>query len=100
MTWGFADVPGAFPVHGKTVVPNDLIVLEWEASEGGCDTRIEMAFEPLDGASTLVRITESGWQETPAGLENSFGNCVGWSQMLCCLKAYLEYGINLRQVVY
>ena len=27
----------------------------------------------------------------------SYDNCYGWTQMLCALKAYLEYGINLRQ---
>lgn len=100
VTWDFADFPGAFPVHVRTVVPNERIVLEWAAADGGYDTRVEMEFEALDEQSTLVRITESGWQETPQGLESSYGNCMGWSQMLCCLKAYLEYGINLRQGMY
>ena len=29
--WEFADHPGAFPVHVKKVVPDELIVFEWEA---------------------------------------------------------------------
>ena len=27
-------------------------------------------------------------------------NCEGWSQMLACMKAYVEYGINLRDGYY
>ncbi|ALO24786.1 hypothetical protein LEP1GSC137_2235 [Leptospira borgpetersenii str. Noumea 25] len=27
----------------------------------------------------------------------SYMNCQGWMNMSCCLKAYLEYGINLRK---
>lgn len=29
-----------------------------------------------------------------------YGNCMGWSQMLLCLKVYLEYGKNLREFLY
>jgi len=44
-----------------------------------------------------VTITEEGWHETEGGLRASYGNCQGWMQMLCAMKAYLEYGINLRE---
>ena len=56
-----------------------------------------MTFERLDANTTIVRIAESGWRENPKGLESSYGNCFGWTQMLCCLKGHLEYNINLRQ---
>ena len=97
VTWDFADHPGAFPVHVKRVVPNELIVLEWKASDGEYNTLVEMKFEPLDQGSTLVRISESGWKENQKGLESSYRNCQGWMHMSCCLKAYIEYGINLRK---
>ena len=32
-----------------------------------------------------------------AASKASYGNCQGWMQMLCALKAYLEHGINLRE---
>ncbi|MBE8398177.1 ATPase, partial [Leptospira borgpetersenii serovar Hardjo-bovis] len=32
-----------------------------------------------------------------AALDGSYMNCQGWMNMSCCLKAYLEYGINLRK---
>lgn len=43
-----------------------------------------------------MRISESGWKQTPAGLKNTYGNCMGWTQVLCCLKVFVEQGKNLR----
>ena len=97
VTWDFADFPGAFPVHVREVVPNRLIVLQWKAADGEYDTTVRMEFEALDERSTLIRISESGWKETQKGLESSYGNCMGWTQMLCCLKVYAEQGKNLRE---
>ncbi|ATB29469.1 SRPBCC domain-containing protein [Melittangium boletus] len=96
--WAFSEpaVP-PFPVQVRQVVTNELIVLTWGGGEDEADTRVEMRFTPVDAHSTLVSISESGWKETPKGLELSYGNCGGWMHMVCCLKAYLEYGINLRK---
>ncbi len=101
--WEFADFPGGFPVRCIEVIPNELIVFEWPAESSSNAlgdaprTRVEMRFEELKPGSTLVRIVESGWKETEADLKRSYGNCEGWMNMGCCLKAYLEYGINLRK---
>lgn len=97
--WAFADNPGdeknKFPVQVKKVVMNELIVLGWEGAKG-LDTKIEMEFE-ADGDDTIVRISETGWRETQDDLNSSYLNCFGWSQMIFALKAYVEYGINLRK---
>jgi uncharacterized protein YndB with AHSA1/START domain len=97
VSWDFADFPGAFPVHVREVVPERLIVLQWQAADGDYDTTVRMEFEALDDRSTLIRISESGWKETQKGLDSSYGNCSGWMQMLCCLKVYAEQGKNLRE---
>jgi uncharacterized protein YndB with AHSA1/START domain len=94
--WSFVELPEEFPVKVRQVVRDERIVLEWEAQEGGYDTRVEMVFKPLDDGATMVQIRESGWQDTPKGVKSSYDNCGGWMHMACCLKAYLEYGINLR----
>jgi uncharacterized protein YndB with AHSA1/START domain len=94
--WSFLEAPEETPVKVRQVVKNERIVLEWAAAEGGYDTTVEMIFKPLDGGATMVQIRESGFQDTPKGTESSYGNCGGWMHMLCCLKGYLEYGINLR----
>lgn len=100
VTWNFAEVPGDVLVSVKKVVPDQLLILEWEAGEGSYNTRVEIGFESLDSKSTLIKISESGWKATQRGLNNSYDNCEGWTQMSCCLKAFLEYGINLRKRFY
>jgi len=97
VTWDFHDYPGAFPVHVRKVERDKLIVLNWKANDGDYQTEVRMQFEPIDDASTIVRISESGWEETQQGLNASYGNCMGWMQMISCLKVYLELGVNLRQ---
>lgn len=98
--WAFDDNPGddkiKFPVSVTKMVPNELIVLSWEGARG-LDTRIEMQFEADGPNDTIVRISETGWRETQADLDSSYLNCFGWGQMICALKAYTEYGINLRK---
>ena len=98
--WQFADYPGEVPVRVKEVVPNQLIAFEWDAAQGAGVCRVEMKFEAIDDGSTLVSISESGWPSTQKGLDLSYGNCMGWTAMTCFLKAYLEYGINLRKGAY
>jgi len=113
VTWDFHDFPGAFPVYVIEVVPDEQIVLEWDASEGEAPnveggepaaadyrTTVTMTFKPLDDGRTLVEIAEEGWRENQGALQASYGNCQGWSQMLCALKAWAEYGINLREGMY
>jgi uncharacterized protein YndB with AHSA1/START domain len=114
--WDFRDFPGAFPVEVIEVVPDDKIVFKWEANEGEppnlsdsegkvreakYQTTVTMTFTPIDDDTrTLVEIREEGWRETQAGLEASYGNCQGWSQMLCALKVWVEHGFNMREGMY
>jgi uncharacterized protein YndB with AHSA1/START domain len=100
VTWDFADFPGAFPVHVKKVIMNEQIILEWANNEGR-NNRVEMNFEALDPNSTLVKIRESGWSKMEQkSLDASYGNCMGWTQMLLCLKVYVEYDKNLREFLF
>lgn len=97
VTWSWHDYPGSYQVHVRECVKNERIVFEWATSSGDYDTRTEMTFESLNANETLVKITESGWKEDEQGLKDSYGNCYGWTQMACCLKAWVEHGINLRE---
>jgi uncharacterized protein YndB with AHSA1/START domain len=115
VTWDFHDYPGAFPVEVVEVVPDEKVVLRWDAAEGeqldaegrpdlanaGYKTSVTMTFSPIDdGERTLVEIREEGWRESQGALDASYGNCQGWTQMLCALKAWLEHRINLRDGMY
>jgi uncharacterized protein YndB with AHSA1/START domain len=111
--WDFHDFPGGFPVEVMAVEPNHRIVLSWEVNEEPSrhegsmakapppySTTVTMEFDEFEPGRTLVSIAEEGWHETQAGLKASYGNCQGWSQMLCALKVWLEHGINLRDGMY
>jgi uncharacterized protein YndB with AHSA1/START domain len=114
VTWDFHDYPGAFPVEVTEVVPDQRIVLQWDAADGdqldaegrpevtgaGYRTTVTMTFKALDDGRTLVEIAEEGWRENQGALEASYGNCQGWTGMLLALKAWLEHGINLREGLY
>lgn len=97
--WAFHEFPGEHPVQVVEVETNKRIIFKWEsdAGEGEPLTTVTMRFEALEGGRTLLSIAEEGWPETPGGLKTSYGNCMGWTQMLCALKAWLEYGINIRE---
>jgi uncharacterized protein YndB with AHSA1/START domain len=111
VNWRFADCDCDAPVKVSKVVPNQLIAFSWEASDAELnpqtqkfeiialkyDTHVEVRFEALDASNTLVSISEGTWHENEQGLKSSYGNCMGWTNMLGCLKAYVEYGINLRK---
>ena len=106
VTWDFHDFPGAFPVEVVEVVPDEKIVLHWGAADGtpdqggSYDTTVTMTFAALEDGRTLVTIGESGWRDTVAAQTAAFGNCEGWTGMLCALKVYIEHGINLREGFY
>ena len=101
VTWDFADFPGAFPVEVVDVVPNSLIVLHWAANDGsGAHTEVTMRFSDCGDGATLLEIGETGWRESQAALDASYGNCMGWSQVICALKVWLEHGIRLRDGFY
>lgn len=113
VTWDFHDYPGAFPVQVIEVVPDQRIVLQWEAGDGeapnveggdmqnaGYQTTVTMTFKGLDDGRTLVEIAEEGWRQTQGALDASYGNCQGWTGMLLALKVWVEHGINLREGLY
>lgn len=108
VTWDFHDFPGAFPVTIVEVEQDKKIVLRWDGDEhvidpdaaGARQTTVTMEFEPVEGDRTLVKISEHGWKSSEAGLQASYGNCMGWTGMLAAMKAWMEYGINLREGFY
>ncbi len=103
VTWDFADFPGAFPVYVIDVEPDRRIVLRWEGADDGeatYETTVTIEFDELDDGRTLVTIAEEGWRDSDAGRKASYGNCEGWTGMLCAMKVWLEHGINLRDGFY
>jgi uncharacterized protein YndB with AHSA1/START domain len=94
--WSFAEAPEPFDVQVIEIVENERIVFEWPGV-GDYATRVWMTFNPLGGGNTMVQIAEGGWPADPEGERASYDNAGGWMHMMCCLKAFLEYDINLRE---
>ena len=104
VTWDFHDFPGAFPVKVVELEEPKRIVFQWgglpSTAEDGMNT-VRFDFESLeDSTRTKVTISEASWVATADGARAAFGNCEGWTGMLAAMKAWLEYGINLREGFY
>lgn len=73
---------------------NKRIHFTW-GSETDQETDVTILLREIDSTSTAVEITEAGFSEEDSELVNKLlGQKEGWLFMLCCLKAYLEHGIN------
>ena len=101
--WDFADFPGAFPVEVLEADGSTRIVVRWGgepyATVGAAHTDVTFEFQ-AEGDRTKVVISERAWRLNRAGAQGAFGNCMGWTGMLAAMKAWLEYGINLREGFY
>jgi hypothetical protein len=56
-----------------------------------------MTLKPMQDNTTFVSITEKTRDNDEKGIKWLNSNTEGWANFLACLKAYLEYGINLRK---
>ena len=92
--WEFADVGRSLSVDVKEVEQDRKIIFEWTASGG--KARVTILFEPTESNTTRVSINEAGWPMDQEGIQRALEQTAGWTDFLCCLKAYLQHGINLR----
>lgn len=95
LIWKFPEFDFECPVTVELVVPNKSIAYFWENS--GEKLWVEILLEERENNATLVSISEKSMPNNEMGLKWLSGNSFGWSNFLACLKAYLEYGINLRK---
>ena len=95
LIWKFPEFDMEVPVQVVKVEENSLISYYWENS--GIDLLVEMNLSTVGENFTLVKISEKSMENNEAGLKWLSGNSFGWSNFLACLKAYLEFGINLRK---
>ncbi len=93
--WKFPEFDLEFPVRGGRIKPGEYISFYWETD--GKELIVEIILTPGTGPSTVVEITEKSRENNEEGIKWLKGNTAGWANFLACLKAYLEYGINLRK---
>ena len=94
VTWEFNDVGAKVSLDVLEVEENRQIV--WESSALGPRIRTSIQFAPDGPNATVVVITEGKFSLTEGGVKRALGQNAGWTYTLCGLKAYVQYGINLR----
>lgn len=93
--WMFPEFEDDFPVDVGKITQDSYVSFHWEID--GEDLLVEMTLTPTENDDTVVKISEKSRANDDAGLRWLKGNTAGWANFLACLKAYLEYGINLRK---
>lgn len=94
--WTFPEFSDSFPVRVQKIKDAENVIFEWDGAEGST-TRVEILLKELGDSQTLVKITEGEMDADEKGIKWYGQNTEGWANFLACLKAYLEYGINLRK---
>ena len=95
LTWRFPEFDMEFPVRGGRIEKDNYISFFWDTD--GRELLVEMTLAAMPDNSTVVTITEKSMPPDEKGIKWLQGNSAGWANFLACLKAYLEYGINLRE---
>ena len=90
--WKFPEFADRFPVTDVKIETDRSVSFVWD--EG---TKVTIALEAFADKSTVVKVTTSGKEYNEANLKWVIGNTEGWANFLACMKAYLEYGIQLRR---
>lgn len=96
ITWKFPEFKEAFQIEVIQLIPNELIIFEWPGMQEQL-LQVRVSLEPIGDNSSIVRISEGEVKNNKTGLEWLARNTEGWANFLACLKAYLEFGINLRK---
>ena len=95
LVWRFPEFDVDVPVQVDRVEEGRYISFYWETD--GTRLLVEINLAPADNNTTVVKITEGKMEHSEAGIAWLKGNTEGWANFLACLKAFLEFGINLRK---
>jgi uncharacterized protein YndB with AHSA1/START domain len=92
LIWKFPEFPVEVPVKNIEIDINRSISFVWDK-----ETVVKIILEEQPDKSTVVKVTEDGKPYNEKNLKWAIENTEGWANFLACLKAYLEYGIQLRK---
>jgi len=90
--WKFPEFEDKFPIKKIEIENTSAISFVWDP-----ETIVKITLEKLPDDSTIVRVNENGKELNEANLKWALDNSGGWTNFLACMKAYLEYGIQLRK---
>ena len=95
LTWTWTDYEGEHEIKVGKIEKDKVVSFEWSGSGANCVVVITL--ETKGENKTLVKVTESEWPADYKGANQCMGQVEGWTHFLLCMKAYLEYGIDLRE---
>mgnify|MGYP001823882683 CR=1 FL=1 len=90
--WKFPEFADRFPVNEIKIEPNRSISFVWDPN-----TIVTITLEKSTDNSTIIEVNENGKEFNEDNLKWVLENTEGWANFLACMKAYLEYGIQLRK---
>jgi uncharacterized protein YndB with AHSA1/START domain len=93
--WEFPELEYQFMIRVSKIKDDKNISFYWADIKGPL-TLVEIKLTEENG-TTFVRISEKERKNSPSGIKWLKQNTEGWANFLACLKAYLEYGVNLRK---
>jgi uncharacterized protein YndB with AHSA1/START domain len=96
LTWQFPEFDMQFPVRVDKVEKDKYVSFYWGNPEDNSETKVEISLQQMNDG-VFVTVTEGNKEHDEAGIKWLAGNTAGWANFLACLKAWLEYGINLRK---
>jgi len=98
LKWRFPEFDMEFPIRVGKIERDKYISFYWDID--GIELLVEIMLSSGDSTGTIVTITEKSRKNDEAGIRWLKGNTEGWANFLACLKAYLEFGINLRKAAF
>lgn len=96
LIWQFPEFDMDCPVRIDKIEKDKYISYYWSDLDG-TETLVEIRLKGQTENETKVSITEGTKENNEKGISWLQRNTEGWANFLCCLKAFLEYGINLRK---
>jgi len=94
VVWEFGDVGAKVEIDVVEFEQDRKLV--WESNGLGQPTRTVVEFAPDGEDATVVTVAEGKYALTNDGVKLALGQNAGWTYTLCGLKAYVQFGINLR----
>ena len=93
--WKWPEFEDVAPVRVKEIKQDTYVSFYWDGAEN-LETLVEMELTAI-GNNTKIVVTEKSAEANEEGIKWLKNNTEGWAHFLACLKAYVEYSINLRK---
>jgi uncharacterized protein YndB with AHSA1/START domain len=95
LIWKWPEFDENATIKTGQIIKNQYISFVWMVDDHAMKVEINLTGALND--STIVQVTEKERNMDEAGVKWLAQNTEGWANFLACLKAYVEYGIHLRQ---